>query len=130
MTRVAAHGGFILFVAVDAPLHFQRLLKIYDFLRRDIAMTTQTLDLGCRMRTVAEEDKTRQLVDQLQRDLPLSKVDVTALALRQSREARPIRPLGILVAECTLLLQRRVLLVIERPVFAPQTHAPQTQGKE
>jgi hypothetical protein len=130
MTGVAAHGGFTLFVAVDAPLHFQRLLKIYEFLRRDIAMTPQALDLGGGMRTVAEEDKARQLVDQLQRDPPLSKIDVTALALRPSGKARPIRPLGILVAEGTLLLQRRVLLVIERPILAPQTHAPQTQGKE
>jgi len=60
-------------------------------------------------------------VDELQRDLPLNEIDVTALALRQSRKARPVRPLGILVAEYALLLKRRVFLVIERPVLAPQT---------
>ena len=77
------------------------------------------------MRTVAEEDKAPQLMDQLQRNFPLRQIHVTALALRQSRKARPLRPLGILVAECALQLQWRVLLVIERPVLAPQT-----QGKE
>ena len=121
MTCVAKHGCFALLVAVDAPLHLQRLLNTYDFLRCDITVTPQTLDPRGRMRTVAEEDKTRQLVDELQRDLPLNEIHVTDPALRQSREARPVRPLGILVAECALLLQRRVLLVIERPVLAPQT---------
>jgi hypothetical protein len=119
MTRVATHGGFTLFVAVDAPFHFQRLLKIYDLLRPDIAVTPHTLDLGCGMRSVAEEDKARQLVDQLQRNLPLGEFRVAGSTLRQSGEARPIRALRIHVAECTLLFQRRVLLVIERPVFTP-----------
>lgn len=64
MTRVATHGCFALLVAVDAPLHLQRLLNTYDLLRYDITVTPQTLDLGCRMRTVAEEDKARQLVDE------------------------------------------------------------------
>jgi len=130
MTGVATHGSFALFVAVDAPFHLQGLLKIYDLLRRDITVTPRTLDLSRRMRTVAEEDKPRQLVNHLQRYLPLGKLQMTALALRQRREARPITAFGILVAECALLLQRRVLLVIERPVFTPQTHTPQTQGKE
>jgi hypothetical protein len=125
MTRVATHGCLALLVAVDAPFHLQWLLKTYDLLRRDIAVTLHTLDLRCGVRPVTEKDKARQLVDQLQWDLPFSKILVTTLALCQSRKARPIRALGILVAECTLLLQRRVLLVIERPVLAPQT-----QGKE
>ena len=117
-------------MAVHAPFHLQGLLKIYDLPRGDIAVTLHTLDLGCRMGTVAEEDKSGQFVDELERDLPLGEIRVTGLTLRQHREARPIRPLGILVAEGTLLLQRRVLLVIERPVVAQQIHAPQTQGKE
>jgi hypothetical protein len=119
MTGIAAHGCFALLVAVDAPFHLQRLLKIYNLLRRDIPVTPQTLDLRCGMRTVAEEDKSRQLVDQLQRDLPLSEIRMACLTLRQSREAGPIGPLRIHVADGALLLQRRVLLVIERPVFTP-----------
>ena len=66
MTGVAPHGCLALLVAVDAPFHLQGLLKRYDLLRRDIAVTPRTLDLRCRMRTVAEEDKARQLVDELQ----------------------------------------------------------------
>jgi hypothetical protein len=120
MTRVATHTRLALLVAVDAPLHLQWLLNIYDLLRCDITVTPQTLDLRRRMRTVAEEDKARQFVDELQRDLPLSEIHVTTLALHQSRKAGAIRPLGILVAECALLLQGRVLLVIERPVLARQ----------
>src|SRR3954464_2560350 len=50
---------------------------------------------------------------------------MTGSALRQSRKARAIRALGILVAEGALLLKGRMLLVIERPIVAPQT-----QGKE
>ena len=60
-------------------------------------------------------------MDQLQRDLALGEIRVAGLALRQSREAGTITALGILVAKGTLLLQRRVLLVIERPVLRPQT---------
>ena len=119
MTGIAAHGRLALLVAVHAPFHFQGLLKIHNLPRGDIAVTLHTLDLGCRMRTVAEEDKAGQFVDQLERDLPISEVHVTGLTLRQHREARPIRPLGILVAEGTLLLQRRVLLVIEGPGVTP-----------
>ena len=120
MTGVAAHRCLALLVTVDAPFHLQGLLKIHDLLRRDIAVTLDTFDCGYRMRTVAEEDKSRQFVDQLERDLPLGEIRVAGLALRQSREAGPICALGILVAEGTLLLQRRVLLVIERPVLTPQ----------
>ena len=120
MTGVAAHGGFALLVAVDAPFHLQRLLKIYDLLRCNIAVTLHTLDLGCGMRAVTEEDKAGQLMDQLERDLALGEVHVTGLTLRQNREARPIRPLRIHVAEGAFLLQRRVLLVIERPVLTAQ----------
>jgi hypothetical protein len=71
------------------------------------------------MRAVTEEDKARQLVDQLQRDLSVSEICVAGLTLRQSRKTRPIRTLRIHVTEGALLLQRRVLLVIERPVFTP-----------
>jgi hypothetical protein len=130
MTGIAAHGRLALLVAIHTPFHLQRLLKIYDLLRRDIAVTLHALDLGCRMRAVTEEDKARQLVDQLQRDLSVSEICVAGLTLRQSRKTRPIRTLRIHVTEGALLLQRRVLLVIERPVVPPQTHAPQTQGKE
>ena len=120
MTGVAAHRCLALLVTVDAPFHLQGLLKIHDLLRRDIAVTLDTFDCGYRMRTVAEEDKSRQFVDQLERDLPLDEVHVTGLTLRRSREARPIRPLRIHVAEGAFLLQRRVPLVIERPVLTPQ----------
>ena len=71
------------------------------------------------MSTVAEKHKARQLVNELQRDLPIRQIHVTAPALRQVRKARPISPLRIVVAECALLLERRVLLVIERPVLTP-----------
>jgi len=125
MTGIAAHGCLTLLVAVHAPFHLQRLLKIYGLLRRDIAMTLHTLDLRCGMRAVTEEDKARQFVDQLQRDLPVGEIRVAGLTLRQSRKTRPIRPFRVLVAEGALQLQRRVFLVIERPVLRPQT-----QGKE
>jgi hypothetical protein len=127
VTRVATHGRLVLFVAVDAPLHLQRLLNTYEFLRGDITVTTQALDLRGGVRAVVEEDKVRQLMDELQRDLPITEVQVTALTLRQSRKARPIRPLRVLVAECALQFQRRMLLMIQWPVLAL---TPQTQGKE
>ena len=130
MTGIAAHGCLALLMAVHAPFHLQGLLKIYDLPRGDIAVTLHTFDIRGGMRTMAEEDKSGQFVDELERDLPVGEIRVAGLTLRQHREARPITALGLLVAECTLLLQRRVLLVIERPVVAPQNHAPQTQGKE
>src|SRR5713226_1797324 len=91
MTRVAPHGCFVLLVAVDTPLHLQGLLNTHTLLRCDIAMTTRTLDLRCRMRTVAEEDEARQLMDELQRNLALRQIHVTALAPRQSWKARSVR---------------------------------------
>ena len=107
-------------MTVDAPFHFQRLLNTYDLLLGDITVTTPTLNFRCRMCAMAEEDKAGQLMDQLERDLALVEVHVTGLTLRQNREARPIRPLRIHVAEGAFLLQRRVLLVIERPVLTAQ----------
>ena len=104
MTGGAAHGGFVLSVAVYAPFHLQRLLKTHNLLRRDIAMTPRTIELRCGMRGVTEKNKARQLVYQLERDLSISEVHVTGFTLRQRRETRPIPALGILVAECTLLL--------------------------
>ena len=130
MTGIAAHGSLALPVAVNAPFHLQRLLKIYDLLRRDIAVTPETFDLRSSMRAVAEEDKARQLVNQLHRDLPVGEICVAGLALRQSRKTRPIRPLRIDVAEGALLPQRRVLLMVEWPILTPQAHPQQTQGRE
>ena len=37
---------------------------------------------------------------------------MTAFTLRQSRKARPIRPLRVLVAEYALQLQGRMLLMV------------------
>jgi hypothetical protein len=71
------------------------------------------------MRRVAEKDEVRQLVDELQRDFPLGEVGVAGPALRERRKAGTFRALGILVAECALLLQRRVLLMVERARLAP-----------
>ena len=130
MTCVAPDGCLALLVAVDAPLHLERLLKAHDFLRCDVAMTTRTLSLRCRMRTVAEEHKARQLMDKLHRDFPVSKIHVTGLALCQGRKARPIRPSRVLVAQGAFVLQRRVLLVIERPVLRPQTQGKENATKE
>ena len=121
MTGITSHGRLALLMTVDAPFHFQRLLNTYDLLLGDITVTTPTLNLRCRMCAMAEEDKARQLMDELPRDLPLSHVRVAALALRQSGKTRSIRPLDIRVAERALQRQRRVLLVIERPVLRPQT---------
>ena len=112
MTRVAAYGRRVLLVAVDAPLHLQRLLNTYEFLRGDITVTTFALDLRCGVRTVAEGDKVRHLMDELQRDLPISEIQVTAFTLRRSRKAGPIRPIRVLVAEYALQLQRCMLLMI------------------
>jgi hypothetical protein len=89
-------------------------LKRHDLLRGDLAVTAGTLDLGRRMRPVAEEHKIRQLVDELHRDFSVGQIRVTDLALRQGRKAGPIGTLGILVTECALLLQGRVLLMVER----------------
>jgi len=82
------------------------------------------------MRTVAEEHKARQLMDELHWDLPLREIRVAGLALRQSRKACPIRALCVLVAQGAFLLQRRVLLVIERPVLRPQTQGKKNATKE
>ena len=51
-------------MTVDAPFHFQRLLNTYDLLLGDITVTTPTLNLRCRMCAMAEEDKSRQLMDE------------------------------------------------------------------
>jgi hypothetical protein len=119
MTGVAPRGRLVFPMAIHAPFHLEGLLKRYERLLRDISMASRTLHLRCRVRTVAEEDEARQFVNELQRDLPLIEIGMAGLTLRQSREARSIRPLRIRVAEGALLLQRRVLLVIERPVFTP-----------
>ena len=55
MTRRASHGRFVLLVTIDAPLHLQRLLENNAFLRGDASMAVRTLNLGCRMGTVAEK---------------------------------------------------------------------------
>jgi len=52
-------------VAVDAPLHLQRLLNTYEFLRCDITVTTQALDLPRGVRAVAEEDKVWEFMHEL-----------------------------------------------------------------
>ena len=65
MTRVAAYGPRVLLVAVDAPLHLQRLLNTYEFLRCDITVTTQALDLPRGVRAVAEEDKVWEFMHEL-----------------------------------------------------------------
>ena len=104
MTRVATDGCFVLLVAIDAPLHFQRLLHRDDLLRGDIAVTSGTIDLRRRMRAVTEEHKIRQLVDELLRDLSVGQIRVTGLALRQGRKAGPIGAPGVLMTEGTLLL--------------------------
>ena len=78
------------------------------------------------MGAVAEKYKVRQLMDHLHRDRPLGQIDMTSLALFQRREARPVRLRGILMTRVAAQLQRRVFLVIKRPVLAC---APQTQGK-
>src|SRR4051812_44658218 len=80
VTGVATDGGFALLVAVDTPLHLQRLLKGNHLLRGDIAVTAGTLDLRRRVRAVAEEHKIRQLVDKLQRDLSVGQLRVTGFA--------------------------------------------------
>lgn len=127
MTRVTPHGGLVLLVAVDAPLHLQGLLETHGLLRRDIAMAPCASDLRRGMRAVAEEDKIRQLMKDLEWYLPLSQIDVTTLTLRKRWKARAIGRLAFPMARRTLQLQRRMLLVIERPVL---TCSPQTQGKE
>jgi len=71
MTGVATHGCLGLLVAVDTPLHLQRLLNSHPSLCRYISVTTQALDLRCGVPGVAEKDKAGQLMDDLDRDLPL-----------------------------------------------------------
>ena len=82
VTRVTTDGCFVLLVAVDARLHFERLLKGDDLLRGDVAVAARALDFCRGMRAVAEEYEIRQLVDELQWDLPVCHVHVTGLALR------------------------------------------------
>ena len=82
-------------------------------------MAAGALDLRGRMRGMAEEHEIGELVDELQRDLPLGEVGVAGLALRERRKAGTLRALGVLMAECALLLQRRVLLMVERARLAP-----------
>ena len=79
------------------------------------------------MAAVAEEDKTRQLMGNLLRDLPLGQIDVTGLTLRYGRKARTLPLSSALMTGYALQLQRRVLLVVEWQVFAG---TPQTHGKE
>ena len=90
MTGVAGYVCLGLLVAVDAPLHLQRLPNSHPLLCGDISVTTQTLDLCCRVPAMAEKDKAWQLMDDLYRDLPLREIDVTSLTLRQRRKTRSL----------------------------------------
>ena len=63
MTGIAAGGGFVGFVAVDAPFHLYGLLDLYGFLLRYVAVAGFAFDPGSGMLTVAEEHKFGRLVD-------------------------------------------------------------------
>jgi hypothetical protein len=90
MTGVAANRGLGLLVAVDAPLHLQRLPNSHPLLCGDISVTTRAIEFRCSVPAMAEKDKAWQLMDDLYRDLPLRETGVTALTLRQRRKARSL----------------------------------------
>ena len=98
MTRIALRRRFALLMAVDAPLHLQRLLQHDRRLRGDLAVTANTLHLGRHMRAVAEEHKLRQLVNHLRRNLPRGLIHMADAALRLRGKPGPLGPLDALVA--------------------------------
>src|ERR1051326_1061629 len=127
MTRITADRRLVLLMAIDAPLHLERLLNRHALLGRHLSVATGTLDPGGGMFAVAEEHKIRQLIDEIERNLAVNHRDMTRLTLRHFRKARTIRLFGVLMARYTLQFQRGMLLMIEWLVFSG---SPQTQGKE
>lgn len=62
MTGVAARGGLIDLVAIDAPLHLHGLLGLYHFLQHHFAMATLAFDFGEGMFGMAEEYKVGRFI--------------------------------------------------------------------
>jgi hypothetical protein len=127
MAGVATYRSLALLMAVDAPLHFQILLKLDYLLRGDITVAGGTLNLPLSMLTVAEEDKSRQLMNRSQWNLAVRHLDVTDSALRDCRKTGTIGLCRIRMAGNALQLQRSVLPVIEGTLL---TCSQQDQGRE
>jgi hypothetical protein len=92
------------------------LLESNRFLHRDVAVTHNTLDLCCGVRSVAEENEIRQFIDSLRWDLARRQIQVTGFALRNLGKPGSLCSLRVLVTGNTLELQRCMLLVIKRLV--------------
>src|SRR5262245_25819796 len=127
MAGVATYRSLALFMAVDAPLHLQILLKLDYLLRGHITVAGGTLKLRLSMLSVAEKDKSRQLMNRSQWNLAVRYLDVADSALRDRRKAGTVRLCRAGVAGNALQLQRRVLPVIEWTLF---TCRQQDQGRE
>jgi hypothetical protein len=111
VTSVAGDCCFVVFVAVNAPLHLHHLLGLYDLLKQHVAVAAFALCF--RVFAMAEENEVGDLIDAAGWDVPFDHIHVTHLALLHRREAGKVRALGALVARHALQLQWSVLLVIE-----------------
>lgn len=129
MAGGAPGTGVIQLVAAYTPLHFDGLLQLYDFLFRDRPVAGITLDLALGMRAMAEKDEVRQLVDPLERNLPLPHVGVAGAALCCCGKSGAIPLLGVLVARDALQLESCVLFMIERFVGSNSCKGDQGSAK-
>jgi hypothetical protein len=105
-------------VTIDAPFHFDRLLKLHDVLLHHIAVAAFALHLGGCVRAVAEEYKIGRFVNPARGNFPVRHVDVTDAALLHRRKSSQVASGGFAVAAYARELQGRMFLVIERLRFA------------
>jgi hypothetical protein len=125
VTSVAGDCCFVVFVAVNAPLHLHHLLGLYDLLKQHVAVAAFALCF--RVFAMAEENEVGNLIDAPGWNVPFGHAHVTHLALLHRGEAGKVRAHGTRVAGHTLQLQWSVLLVIEGSRLVSSVHG---YGKE
>ncbi len=71
MTGVAAHGCLAGLVAIDAPFHFDGLVRQDHHLPGNVAVASVAFHVGIRMFAVVEEYEVRHFVNAARRDSAL-----------------------------------------------------------
>jgi hypothetical protein len=77
-------------MAIDTPLHFDRLSGLHDLLLLHIAVAAAALDLGRGVSSVIEEDEIRNLVHAAGWNFPIRHRNMALPALRDCGKAGQI----------------------------------------
>ncbi len=130
MTGVARGGCFILAVTIDAPLHLHGVLRPHGVSFHHFSVTTLAFDVGACVGGMAEENKIRQFINPLRRNLARGDIHVANLALADSRKAGAVPRRGLNVARDALQLQRGVPLMAKRAFHARVERFLKRYGKQ